>query len=198
MKTYLFSDEELFHLKYIKDNSPIRIWFENICYVFEYGSFHFLLEIKLAEKINLSQSSKSKEEDTIQTQYAMKTQIIFKDEKFVAQSGSELLVENEEISEIEMVKTKLYFTEVREIKKNLFESESSQINPTEDLPTEINIKIEKVIMADVGIIVKFESKKILNLFINENEDDFQSTNLLYQEGNFYAELKSKYQFIALS
>ena len=40
MEIHLFSNEELSHLKFIRENSPKRIWFEFIQYVFEYENFH--------------------------------------------------------------------------------------------------------------------------------------------------------------
>jgi hypothetical protein len=190
MTTYLFSDEELSHLKFIRENSPIKIWYEYIRYIFEYENFHFILEIELVEKINFSAEEKDFE------QYALKTKILFKDEKFVTRTGSEILSENEKISKIEIARTKLYFTNYKKVSPNSFHSDSDQINPEKSLPT--NIKIEKVIVVDAGIIIKFQGSKILNLFIDDNEDDFISTDMNYREGDFHEELIEKYQFIALS
>lgn len=188
MEEYLFSDEELSHLKFIRENSPVRIWYEYIQYVFEYKDFHFILEVKLAEKV--CQQSET------QLQFAMKTEMKFIEEKFVVQNGSELLSENEKISKIEIYRTKLYFAKYRKINENFYQSDSGQINPEKGLP--INIEIEKVIIVDAGIGIKLENKRILNLFINDNNDDFSSNDFHYREGNFYEELSSKYQFIALN
>ncbi len=188
MEIYLFSEEELSHLKFIRENSPLRIWYEYIRYVFEYEDFHFTLEVKLAEKI-----SKGLE---ILSQHAMKTEMRFIEDKFVAQKGSELLSENKKITEIEIFRTKLYFTKHTQIKENYYEANSGQINPEKDLPA--NIEVEKVIIVDAGISVTLDKKTVLNLFINDNDDDFTSTDFQYREGNFHEELVSKYQFIALS
>lgn len=188
MEVHLFSDEELSHLKFIRGQSPLRIWYEYIRYVFEYENFHFTLEVKLAEKIS--------QEQEILSQYAMKTEVKFIEDKFVAQKGSELLSENEKITEIEIFRTKLYFTKHTQIKENHYEANSGQINPGNDLPT--NIEIEKVIIVDAGIGVTLEKERILNLFINDNDDDFTSNDFHYREGDFHEELDSKYQFITLS
>lgn len=190
MNDYFFSNEELSHLKYIRDNSPLRIWYEYIRYVFEYSNFYFLLEVELAEKIYFSEGN------DFLNQYAMKVEIIFKDEKFVAQEGSKLLFENQIISKIEIVRTKLYFVKHRKISENNYKTDSNQINPIQGLPT--NIIIEKTIIVDVGVIIKSDSDRILNLFIKDNSDDFTSTDFYYSEGDFYNELSSKYQFVALS
>lgn len=188
MTTYLFSDEELSHLKFIRENSPIRIWYEYIQYVFEYENFYFTLKVELAEKIYQAKE--------FEVQYAMKTEIKFIEDKFVAQQGSQLLSENEKITEIEIVRTKLYFAKYRQITESYNESDSSQINPNKSLPT--NIEIEKAIIVDVGISATLENNRILNLFVNDNDDDFTSNDFNYREGNFYEELCSKYQFIALN
>ena len=190
MRNYLYSDEELSNLKYIRDNSPIRIWFEHIQYVFEYEKFNFTLEVKLAEKINLS--------DSIQNnhlkQYAMKTAMKFKDKKFVAQEGSELVAENPKIDKIEIARTKLYFAQHTKKSENLWNSESGQINPNQNSPKNTEIEIT----VDAGVILKLENRKIFNLLIIDNDDDFQLTNHKYQEGDFRDELSDKYQFTTLS
>ena len=188
MEIHLFSNEELSHLKFIRENSPIRIWYEYIQYVFEYENFYFTLEVELAEKIYQAKE--------FEVQYAMKTEIKFIEDKFVAQQGSQLLSENEKITEIEIVRTKLYFAKYRQITESYNESDSSQINPNKSLPT--NIEIEKAIIVDVGISATLENNRILNLFVNDNDDDFTSNDFNYREGNFYEELCSKYQFIALN
>jgi hypothetical protein len=190
MRNYLFSDEEISHLKYIRENSPIRIWFEHIQYVFEYEKFNFTLEVELAEKVNLSDSIKNNH----LRQYAMKTAMRFKDKKFVAQEGSELLVENQKIEKIEIARTKLYFTQHTKISESLYNSESGQINPNQNLPK----NIENEITVDAGVVLKLENRKIFNLLIIDNDDDFEFTNYKYQEGDFRDELSDKYQFITLS
>jgi hypothetical protein len=189
MTTYLFSDEELSHLKYIRENSPLRIRYEHIRYVFEYENFYFLLEVKLAEKFNFS-------EESFLNQYVMITQMKFVDEKYVAQEGSELLIENEKVLKIEITRTKLYFSKHSKISENYYNTESAQINPIQNLP--LNIEIEKIVLVDAGIILTTENDHIFNFFLNDNDDDFTSNDFLYREGNFYEELGSKYQFIALS
>ncbi len=188
MKAYLFSDEEKLHLKFIRDNSPIRIWNEYIQYVFEYKNFYFILKAKLAEKVC--------QEDESLFQFAMTTEMKFVDEKFVVQDGCELLCENEPISDVEIVRTKLYFTKYYKLKENYYRTDSGQINPEMDLPK--NIEINEIIIVDAGIGIKLENKRILNLFINENDDDFTSADFYFREGDYQEELGLKYQFIALS
>ena len=189
MTSYLFSDEELSHLKFIRENSPLRIWYELICYAFEYENFYFILEVKLAEKFNFS-------EESFLNQYVMITQMKFVDEKYVAHEGSELLIENEKVLKIEITRTKIYFSKHSKISENYYNNESVQLNPIHNLP--LNIEIEKIVLIDAGIILTIESGRIFNFFLNDNDDDFMSNDFLYREGNFYEELGTKYQFIALN
>jgi hypothetical protein len=188
MEIHLFSNEELSHLKFIRENSPKRIWFEFIQYVFEYENFHFILEIETAQKIMF--------EEQIVPQYAMKSVIKFLDEKFVSQEGSQLITENEIIADIEIIRTKLYFTDFKKISQNFYSSESNQINPDKDLPENINIK--KIVVVDVGICLTLQNGKVFNFFINENDDDFNTNEFNNQKGDFRKELEAKYKFIALN
>ncbi|MBP4142042.1 hypothetical protein J3S90_09525 [Flavobacterium sp. P4023] len=98
----------------------------------------------------------------------MKTAIKFKGEKFVAQEGSELIVENQKIEKIEIARTKLYFAQHTKISKNLWNSESGQVSPTQNLLKKSEIEIT----VDVGVILKLENRKIYNLLIIDNDDDF--------------------------
>jgi hypothetical protein len=180
MKTCFYSTEEKLHLKYIEDNSPIRIWFEHIQYVFEYDKFYFTLEIEIAEKVL--------------EQFAMKTSIKFIDKKFVAQEGSELLIESEKIEKLEVARTKLFFAKQTKTSENFYISESGQIKPNQNSPENAETEIE----VDAGIILRFENGKVFNLLIIDNDDDFEITNFSYREGDFEKVLSDRYQFIALS
>jgi len=188
MEIHLFSNEELSHLKFIRENSPKRIWFEFIQYVFEYENFHFTLEIETAQKIMF--------EEQIVPQYAMKSVIKFLDEKFVPQESSQLIAESKIVAEIEIIRTKLYFTDIKEISQNSYYSESNQINPDKDLPKNINIK--KTVVVNVGICLTLQNREVFNFFINDNDDDFNSNEFSYQNGDYRKELKAKYKFVALN
>ncbi|WP_396187767.1 hypothetical protein [Flavobacterium sp.] len=188
MEIHLFSNEELSHLKFIRQNFPKRIWFEFIQYVFEYENFHFILEIETAQKIMF--------EEQIVLQYAMKSVIKFVDKKFVSQESSQLITENEIIADIEIIRTKLYFTDFKKISQNFYSSESNQINPDKDLHENINIK--KIVVVDVGICLTLENGKVFNFFINENDDDFNTNEFNNQKGDFRKELEAKYKFITLN
>jgi len=53
MKEYLFSEEELKLVQFLKSDSPKKIWLEPVFYIFEYKNFYIQLGIECAEKINL-------------------------------------------------------------------------------------------------------------------------------------------------
>jgi len=135
-------------------------------------------------------------EEQIIPQYAMKSVIKFLDEKFVPQESSQLIAESEIVAEIEIIRTKLYFTDIKEISQNYYSSESNQINPDKDLPKNINIK--KTVVVDVGICLTLQNGEVFNFFINDNDDDFNSNESSYQNGDYRKELKAKYKFVALN
>ncbi|OYU84993.1 MAG: hypothetical protein CFE24_04170 [Flavobacterium sp. BFFFF2] len=147
------------------------------------------MDIEVADKINFSKK------DNKFTQHALKTEVAFFDEKFVPRTGSDLLIENDSILEIDIARTKLYFTEHIKVSETYFHANSGQINPTKPIPEDI--RQAKVVVVDAGVVIKCKSKIILNLFIADNEDDFITTNYYYRQGDFSKELSSKFQFIPI-
>jgi hypothetical protein len=61
---------------------------------------------------------------------------------------------------------------------------------------EINkeLKIERTILADVGLWIRLD-KKVLNCFIIDNDDDFSTNSHFYENVNLKQEKKEIYAFI---
>ena len=197
MKQYLFSKNELELIEYLKSNSPKRIWFEHIQYIFEYDSFYLKLEIECAEKLRLGYLPAKKfinEPASDFEQYAMVTKLKRVNSKFQSQSGSELLSSNEKITEVNIVRTLLYYCQhiQSEDHSNFFNTDSYQINPNLEINKEL--KILQTRLADVGLWISLENK-ILNCFVIDNDDDFTTNSYYYQNVNLKKEKKEIYTFI---
>ena len=169
MKEYLFSNNELNLIKFLKSNSPKRIWMEPIFFIFEYDDFYIELGIECAEKLNL---------DFEFEQFAMIATLNKRNQEFKPQLGSELLVENKNITEINIVRTLLFYCQPVKSKphSNFFNLNSSQINPTLELDKKL--KIQQTRIVDVGLWIKL-NKKVLNCFIIDNDDDFSINSQCY-------------------
>ena len=197
MKEYLFSEKELRLIDFLKSNSPKKIWLEPIFYIFEYDNFYIELGIECAENIRLGYIP-DKKIINIPTsdfeQYVMIATLKRVNSEFKPQTGSELLMTNEKITELNIVRTLLFYCQHKQSNEhsNFFNTDSSQINPNLEINKEL--KIEQTCLADVGLWIRLNDK-ILNCFIIDNDDDF-STNLhLSQNVNLKYEKKEIYSFI---
>jgi len=199
MKEYLFSEKELKLIEFLKFNSPKKIWSEPIFYIFEYENFYLELGIECAEKLNLGFISENKFENTANSdleQYVMIAKLKKINLKFKPQAGSELLTENESITEINIVRTLLFFCKYRQSSENsnFFTSESFQINPKLKIDKHLHLKHSYLV--DVGLQIKINDNH-LNCFILENDDDFQM-NSFNQSNNLKDGEKELYEFIPLN
>ncbi|MDN3725549.1 hypothetical protein QRD02_14280, partial [Aequorivita sp. SDUM287046] len=154
MKEYLFSEKELKLIEFLKSNSPKRIWLEPIFYIFEYDNFYIELGIECAEKIQLGYLPEKKfttQPITDFHQYVMVAKLKKVNHKFKSQEGSELLIENEKITDVNIVRTLLFYCQHVQSKEHshIFNTESSQINPNLEINKEL--KIERTCLADVGL-----------------------------------------------
>jgi hypothetical protein len=145
------------------------------------------LEIKAAKKITYDVQNFNN--------YAMKTAITFVNEKYIPQESCQLLMENETIEEIQIIRTKLYFSEPKKNGQQYYSCECNQINPEKSPPT--NSDLKEIIVVDVGVSLIFENKQVVNFFINDNDDDFYSNENSTQKEDFKKELEQKYQFVDL-
>ncbi|MCK0114664.1 hypothetical protein M8845_18615 [Gelidibacter japonicus] len=197
MKEYLFSEKELELIEYLKSNSPKKIWFEHIQYIFEYDNFYLKLEIECAEKLRLGYIPEKKfiERPTSDLeQYVMVTKLEKINLKFQSQTGSELLSSNENITEVNIVRTLLFYCQHVQSKEhsNFFNTDSHQINP--NLEIDKKLKIEQTCLADVGLWIRLD-KKVLNCFIIDNDDDFSTNSHCYENVDLKRTKKDIYSFI---
>lgn len=199
MKEYLFSEKELKLIEFLKSNSPKKIWWEPIFYIFEYDNFYIELEIECTEKLNLGFISENKSTNTMISdleQYVMIAKLKKLNLKFKPQTGSELLFENESITEINIVRTLLFFCKHRQSSENsnLFTSDSFLINPKLEIANDL--LIQQSYLVDVGLQIKINDN-YLNCFILENGEDFQM-NTFNQMTDLKNEKKELYEFITLN
>ncbi|HAT65891.1 MAG TPA: hypothetical protein DCS66_15065 [Flavobacteriaceae bacterium] len=177
MQEYLFSKQELNLIKFLKTETPFRIWSDPIEYIFEYVDFYIALQIKCVKSFNLGyiiEGNKNSFKDSQLTQYVLKAKLEKVNNKYISQQASKQLSANEKVNEISVVRTLLYFCKYRRIKENptYYEGDSYISNP--DFELDEKLKIEKKFLADIGIVVHLNNRN-LNCFIMENDDDF-STN----------------------
>tara|TARA_R110000823_G_scaffold315693_1_gene450222 strand:+ start:14162 stop:14764 length:603 start_codon:yes stop_codon:yes gene_type:complete len=197
MKEYLFSENELELIKILKSNPPKKIWWEPIFYIFEYDNFFIELGIECAEKINLGCDSEKMAKNTPISdleQYVMIAKLKRVNHNFKPQIGSELLIVNEKITELNIVRTLLFYCQHKQSqdRSHLFYLDSSQINPKLEISKEL--KIERTFLADVGLWIRCDNK-ILNCFIIDNDDDFSTNSLYSQNDNLKQDKKEFYSFI---
>ncbi|MBQ0769022.1 MAG: hypothetical protein KBT58_06995 [Bizionia sp.] len=197
MKEYLFSEEELKLILFLKSHSPKKIWMEPIFYVFEYENFYIKLGIECAEKINLGYIPEKKfknEQVSDFVQYVMVANFKKVNQTFKPQIGSELLSENKEITEINIVRTLLFYCQHKQSKErsNFFNTDSYQINP--NLKINEELKIERTFLVDVGLWIRL-GEKIINCFILDNDDDFSTNSHCYQNMDLKQKKKDIYSFI---
>jgi len=194
MKEYLFSENELELIKFLKSNSPKKIWCEPICYIFEYDNFYIELSIECAQKINLDSIPEINERISDFDQYVMIAKLKRVNLKFKPQSGSELISEDEKITEINIVRTLLLYCQHLQSKdhSHFFTLDSYQINPMSEINKEL--KVKRSFLADVGLWIKLENK-FLSCFIIDNDDDFSTNYHYYQNDNFKQDKNEIYSFI---
>ncbi|MBD3581554.1 hypothetical protein [Flavobacterium selenitireducens] len=181
---FIFKDEDLKILNFIKANTPNNIWNNFIEYIFDYDKFYFSLEIYCAAKFKL---------DNISEQYAMATRIKFVEETFQSEAA-EMLCSNESILNIEMVRSLLVFephSEIKGTKNPSYSNGSFQINP-ELVSTS---KTSNKCLVDIGLLLELKNKN-LNCFILENDEDF-SVNEFHMSKNFKQDKCDLYQFIKI-
>ncbi|MEX0996315.1 MAG: hypothetical protein WDZ45_04645 [Flavobacteriaceae bacterium] len=194
MKEYLFSENELELIKFLKIDSPKKIWWEPICYIFEYDNFYIELSIESAKKINLGSIPEINERISDFDQFVMIAKLKRVNLKFKLQSGSELISEDEKIIEVNIVRTLLLYCQHIQSKddSHYFTLDSCQINPMSEINKEL--KVKWTCLADVGLWIRLENK-ILNCFIIENDDDFSTNSHCYQNDNLKQDKNEIYSFI---
>lgn len=199
MKKYIFSEAELDIIRFLKHENPRRIWWNPIQYIFDFDYLHIIIEIQCAEKLMIDDISSEyiikseKGEINVLEQYVRNVSLEKVISEYTPNETCRLLCSNEEINDIKIVRTLLYFCKHRisEQNKGQFFCDSSLINP--NLQIDKNIKVERTYLVDVGLLIILKDK-FLNCFILENDDDFER-NILFQTDNLVNSKKELYEFI---
>ena len=86
MQEYLFSKQELNLIKFLKTETPFRIWSDPIEYIFEYVDFYIALQIKCVKSFNLGyiiEGNKNSFKDSQLTQYVLKAKLEKVNNKYI-------------------------------------------------------------------------------------------------------------------
>jgi len=196
MKKYLFTDKDFETIRLIKSKTPNKIWFNVIQYILDYGDSYIALEVKSTVAPSYFATTHTYE-STIGFSIVNKT--------FIPNELSILLCENENVTDIYIVRTLIYHSEyrkpvkkeknkikslltsIRPENKDKFDTLINQIdgitndfliNPGSVLPD--NLDPASTNLVDVGILIGLNNKYI-KAFIEDNSDDF----LNYEEKYIY-------------
>ena len=135
---YLYNDNDLEIIRFIKNNPPKRIWYEYLSYVFEYESFYFTIEIQdeKADSIN----------DYDEAIIGKITKI---SNEFQSSEYYTLICENKRIEELYVVRTFLYFTPIKYLSKlTIFKNKI--INKIKSFFTKRNDILQKLLAETIG------------------------------------------------
>jgi hypothetical protein len=213
MRKYFYSQNDLELLRFLKSTIPNKIWWNYIQYIFDYRDFYIKIE---ADSLPELPDNNEK--------YARVTIASLKkvDEKYDPSEVALLLCENQKILEVYIVRTQVFFSELKKPKKaetsaikgflnslsghktskfdqfiNNIEGiySDTNIHPTSALPANTSPRLVSLI--DVGILIKINNVYIKS-FIQNNSDDFMEFDSKYLYDNFDFEKMSKlYEFIKL-
>ena len=103
---FTYKETELEIARYIKLNSPSKIWWDFVTYTFDYGDFYFQL---VSEPKSASTQNKSDE--------AIIGQLTRHVSSFKPNDNTELVCENTNIEEVYIVRAFLYFSKFRNYSK---------------------------------------------------------------------------------
>ncbi len=184
---FTYKETELEIARYIKLNSPRKIWWDFVTYTFDYGDFYFEL---VSEPKSASTQNKSDE--------AIIGQLTKHVGLFKPNDNSELVCDNKKIDEVYIVRVFLYFTTFRNYSKleqvfnqtkhklkTILSSKSDPVDaltakatgggmeytchPKSDEAKEVNVKYSNII--DCGLLLKIEDE-YLPAFITSNAYGF--------------------------
>jgi hypothetical protein len=188
MKTYLFDTDDFVLISYLKSETPKRIWWTPIQYIFEYQDFYIEAEIYCCEKNPVSFNDYG---------FIMSVKFEKINGKYTNIEGSIVLSENRKISNIYIVRSLLYFQDYRNPKyienKNYNCVGGFLTHPNEEL--EKDIKLECRNLVDVGLLINIEND-FIDAFVKDNDDDFYKFEENYLLENFdFKDLPKEYEYI---
>jgi hypothetical protein len=104
MKTYLFDTDDFVLISYLKSETPKKIWWSPIQYIFEYEDFYIEAQIYCSEKNLVSFNDYG---------FIMSVNFEKVSGKYSNVNGCIVLSENRRISNIYIVRTLIYFHDYR-------------------------------------------------------------------------------------
>lgn len=188
MKTYLFDTDDFVLISYLKSETPKRIWWTPILYIFEYEDFYIEAEIYCCEKNPVS---------FFEYGFIMSVKFEKVNGKCTNFDGCIILSENRKISNIYIVRTQIYFHDYRNPKY----IENKNYNCFGDFQTHPKVKLEKDIqvkstyLVDVGLLINIEND-FIDAFVKDNDDDLYKFDEKYLLENFdFKDLPNEYEYI---
>ena len=106
MREYTYKDPEIELIHHLWNNTPKKIWYNFVFYVFDYGNYHLILECESKEA-----KSQNKYDE------ALIAELTRKNEKYVPDKHSKLVCENKPIDSLYIVRTFLHFSDFRNFTK---------------------------------------------------------------------------------
>ena len=190
MNIHHFDSSDLILIKYLKSETPKRIWWNPIQYIFDYENYFIKLEICCCNKNQIACSNDGN---------IMSVKFEKINKKYLNLGGSKILCENKNISNVYIVRTLIYFHDYRSesylenINYNYFGD--FQINPKEKLETDVNP--ESSYLVDVGILINYEENYI-DAFVKGNNDDFEKIEENYELKNIeFENLPKEYEYLTV-
>jgi hypothetical protein len=158
---YIYNQEDLKNIKYLKENPPKKIWWDFVYYSFDYGDFYFQLET--SPEIADSQNKNDE---------AIIGKITKIDKPYVSHQNSKIVCENKIINSIYIVRTFLYFStyqkhslykkSIARIKAKL-KSISGKKDPLNDILAKTNGSWEEITCHPKSNEIKYVNPKHSNL-----------------------------------
>ncbi|SDY05674.1 hypothetical protein SAMN05444411_1169 [Lutibacter oricola] len=102
MKEYLFDEQEKEFIQHLLNNKPKKIWYDYICYTFDYGDYYLTLSC-IDKKANSQNDSDE----------ALIAKLTRENIEFVPYENSKLVCKKKRIDRISIVRTFLYFSNFR-------------------------------------------------------------------------------------
>ena len=188
MKKYLFDTDDFILISYLKSETPKKIWWTPIEYIFEFEDFFIKLEIYCCDKNPVSFNDYGQ---------IMSVTLEKINGKYTNFDGCSVLSESRKISNIYIVRTLIYFHDYRNPKyienKNYKYFGDFQINPNEK--PEKDIIFETLNLVDVGLLINIEND-FIDAFVKENDDDFYKFDDKYLlEKVDFENLPKEYEYI---
>jgi hypothetical protein len=106
LREYIYKENEIELIRHLRNNTPKKIWYNFMFYVFDYGNYHLTLEC-----VDKQAKSQNKSDE------AIVAELTRKNERYIHDEHSKLICENKPIDNIYIVRTFLYFSDFRNFSK---------------------------------------------------------------------------------